>query len=503
VVHRWMNAASSDGMDPKEITTPTSAAELIEIVRAAERSKRRVRMMGSGHSFSDVAFTNDHLLLPNGLRTCLPLDRSRLKPLWQPERGLVRTQSGTTIRQLNRRLEALGLAFENLGGYDGQTIVGAASTGTHGSGLRFGPITSQIVSWQVVVAGGRLLQIEPEGGITEPSAFSGRLEENSDIAVELRQDNDLFNAMAVNLGCLGIVYAVVLRAVPLFWIRETRKMVDWEDLVAPSGFLLTLIADEGASLPDDLRHYEVYFNPYAANGRHRTLLTERRIVTRSPPAPLSQVRGTPASAWDAAFAVTGSDWNVLRLMQGLFDEASAGKLITNSLTHMVDPDYRQVSYRVFNLGDLNSARVYGVELAFPLRDTVRVVTRVFQIAEWLARRAPSQRCIHPAPITLRFVKASDAFLAPQQGSATTMMEIGVPVGGNGAEDLLKTYEEALVRELKVRPHWGLDLRYLHGADAVKRIWPDTWKAWLRIRAGLNSSHVFDGGITDRLGISGS
>src|SRR4051794_13068268 len=77
---RWFNAVKSDGVNPRVISTPVSAKDIVNAVLDAEKRNGRVRMTGSGHSFSDVAMTTDHLMSPRGLTQCLPLDRSRLTP---------------------------------------------------------------------------------------------------------------------------------------------------------------------------------------------------------------------------------------------------------------------------------------------------------------------------------------------------------------------------------------------------------------------------------------
>src|SRR5690606_26896431 len=201
---------------------------------------------------SDVAITDDMLLTPYKLDNVLTLDRSRLKQPQQPL--LARVQSGIRIRELNRHLDRQGMALENMGGYDGQTIVGAAMTGTHGSGLGYGPIASQIVSLQVVGEGGVMVQIEPADGITDAEIFPGTLEENPAIPVTLIQDDMQFNAMVVSVGSMGIVYSVTLKTEPKFWLREVRTLEKWADTKAPGGFLDRLMRgenlDDGEQQPD-------------------------------------------------------------------------------------------------------------------------------------------------------------------------------------------------------------------------------------------------------------
>jgi hypothetical protein len=501
----WFNAVGSDGIVPKRLTTPVDAADIVAAVRDAETRKGRVRMTGSGHSFSDVAMTADHMLSPRGLTSCLRLDRDRLRGPAKDDRHLVRTQSGATIHQLNRRLEAVGLAFSNLGGYDTQTIVGAASTGTHGSGLKFGPITSQIASFQVVVSGARMLQIEPASGISDPARYPCPLEEDPSITVELKQNDDLFYAMGVGLGCLGIVYAVVLWSVDLFWLHEERTLTTWEALTSEGGFLRRLMAHEGSDFESDLDHYEIYLDPYPHPlERTRAALLTKRYHKSERPAELSEKRGSGAALLEALGALLSPNDCGGQQRCGLIDamaflnETSAEGLIRNTLQSLRDPGYTNTGYRVFNAGDINLARVYGIELAFALSRTVEVVTRMFDIAK---RQGTEHRRFHPAPISLRFVGKSSFFLAPQEGHPTTMMEIGLPVGGKGAPELLHAYESEMVGDLRCRPHWGLDLRELRGEDAVKKLWPDTWDRWRAAYCQLNATGVFDGELTDRLGLS--
>src|SRR5690606_1584337 len=155
------------------IFRPHSASEIGGIVRLAEEQGRRVRMTGSGHSFSDVALTDDYLLQPDRLNRPLELDRARLAPEHTHDKQLVRVQSGMTIAALNAHLalQTPRLTLQNMGGYDGQTIAGVAMTATHGSGIAYGPIASQIVSMQIITATGKLFQIEPTIGISKRDAY--------------------------------------------------------------------------------------------------------------------------------------------------------------------------------------------------------------------------------------------------------------------------------------------------------------------------------------------
>ena len=502
---QWNNAVGTQSARPSLIMFPTTAGELAGVVRQAETAGKRVRMTGSGHSFSDIALTDDYLLLPGRLDALLDLDRAKLKPAVADDRHLVRAQSGITIRKLNSDLDQRGLALENLGGYDGQTIAGVAMTATHGSGLGYGPIASQIVSLQLVTVGGEVLQIEPTAGITDPQRHAGRLDEDPNVRVRLVQRDDWFDAVTVSLGCMGIVYSVVLRAVTKYWIHERRSIVPWSELARPDGVIDRLIAgkklsDQGPLDPD---HYEIYVNPYptrrsGAGPDHTCIYTERyRLDAPPPPTSDSAQRGRVGTGNLLANPVAR---HLAEDTLRSFLDGASGDLLhefhDGLLEYLEDDDYTDLSYKVFNLGDANRFRVYGIEMAFGLEQTVAATERMFELAAW----NESQNRHHTVPVSLRFVAPSRSPLAMQHGRKTCMMEIGMLVGQKGAGALLESYETAFVRDFGARPHWGLDLNVLKSEADVARLYP-AWPAWKAVYATLNAKGTFDGRVTDRLGIS--
>lgn len=504
VTSGWRNAVGTVAIDPDLLFAPGSAKELVAIVQAAESAERRVRMTGSGHSFSDVALSDDYMLLPTRLNRMLALDRTRLKPEHAGDRHLVRVQSGATIRELNAELDGLGLAFDNLGGYDGQTIAGVAMTATHGSGLTRGPIVDQIVSFQIVTTGGELLQIEPTNGITRPN-FTGTLEEDGSIPVRLVQNDDWFRAVGVSMGCMGIVYAVVLRAVDKFWLREERKLTRWSRIAAPGGYVERLI--HGRELVEgqqDPEHVEIYVNPYPTvwNGvsDHTCIITERyRLAEPQQPTAENQKRGVLGGGHFFADArARGIAEHILRATLDGHRGAQLHGIIETMLRILEDPDYSDVSYRVFNIGTLNYFRVYGIEMAFPVERTLDAVAELFRGAAAEEREGRH----HSVPVTLRFVNESPFHLAMMHGRKTMMMEIGMLVTARGSETLLRNYERRFLAApaLAARPHWGLDLSVLQGRDSVAALYP-AWPKWLTVYETLNAKGAFDGRLTDRLGIS--
>lgn len=486
----WSNFSKTENVTPAVLAQPNSIQELVTVVAAATEAGQRVRMVGSGHSHSDVAITEDVLLKPKGLTDPLELDRDRLYDPDEPQ--LARVESGITIRALNKYLDQQGLALQNMGGYDGQTIVGAAMTGTHGSGLEYGPIASQIVSLQVVVEGGTLLQVEPANGITNPHTFPGTLEEDASIPVQLIQDDSLFNALKVSIGSMGIVYSVTLKTDRKFWIEEVRTLAKWEDVKAPGGFLDRLMQglplnDEGPQ-PD---YYELQYNPYEVGGDRSFLITKR--YKSYEPLDVDPERGQPGTTLLSAI-VTLLEEPLIWILDNL--PQIAPTLVEQSLKSQADASYKNVSYKVFNIGVVNYTDAYAIEMGFDLQESVAAIESAFAIGEALRQEG----IVHSAPVAIRFVKASEELIAMSHGRDSMILELIMINGIDGDRQLFQTYAQTLLEDYYARPHWGLDLKLLQGTDWTETVFPG-WNEWLTQFNTINTTGTFDGKVTDRLEIS--
>ena len=185
----WRNHAGDQRCRPERIAHPRTTEELQEIVVDAEAAGRRVRAVGAGHAWSDVALTDGTLVETDELSGVLE----------QVGEDLVRVRGGTRIRDLNAALGARGLALRNMGGYDGQAIAGVVATSTHGSGMGFGPFPDDVRAIDLVASGGRLVHVE--------------------------QGDEAFPAVACSMGCMGIVDSLVLRVRPQIGRASCRERV--------------------------------------------------------------------------------------------------------------------------------------------------------------------------------------------------------------------------------------------------------------------------------------
>src|SRR3954453_7394479 len=170
----WRNWAGDQSCTPAELVRPRDREELAEAIGRAVAAGRRVGIVGSGHSFTEAALTGGTMVDVSSLSGVIDAD---------PDTGLVKVGAGTVLAELNEELDRLGLAMENLGDIDRQTIAGAISTGTHGTGARLRSLSSQVEARELICADGDVREVD--------AAAPG-----------------LLRAARVGLGALGAISAV-------------------------------------------------------------------------------------------------------------------------------------------------------------------------------------------------------------------------------------------------------------------------------------------------------
>jgi hypothetical protein len=475
----WHNHTGNQRCRPREQVAPTSPSKLAELVRRAEREGSTVHAVGAGHSWSDIALTDGYLVEPVHLGGLRALDDGTLKDDARAA-SLARVGAGTPLHELNPALERQGLALPNMGGYDAQTISGVISTSTHGSGLHWGPFPDLVRSLGLVVAGGELVRIEPEDGITDPARFEAVFGAEQ----RLIQDDDAFHAASCGLGCMGIMHELVIEVREKFWLNEVRTLDTWERVRG------SLTADAVLGEGD---HYELFLNPYTGDGgEHRLLVTRRRDCPQPVGLPDDKLQRHPLTELAAGSPIT---WMGLRLLARLLPGFVASRF-DDTLEDMTDDGYANASYKVFNIGEANHLPAYSMELAVTLEGNrhIECIDRLLEIA---AERRSGERLYHTSPIALRFVAPSKAYASMMYDRPTMMIELIMIAGTRSGERLLAGYEERL-SYLDVRPHWG-QLNELT-PERVEALYP-RWHDWLAVQRRFNSSGVFDSPFARRVGIA--
>ena len=360
---------------------------------------------------------------------------------------------------------------------------------------------------QVVGEQGKLYQVEPTNGVTDPKNFSGQeksKKKGKHIPVELIQDDNTFNAMLVSMGSMGIVYSLILRVEPKFWIHEERTVVTWDHF--KEDFLGKVIAKaEDSSIKlepsgkDDPCYYEFQVSPYPNDdGHHSVLLTKRwKLLKKEFDNDNPKYRGECGFGNHLGTALINLNQKPLEFLLNTFPSI-AKCTIESSINAQADQRFNNLSYNVFHIGDINYVDTKAIELHFNVQHSINVLERMFQTAQ----KCSDEGKVHTVPLAGRFVKASDGLLSMQNGINTLAVEIIVLDGLNNGAELLKQYENEYSQDpvFKARPHWGLNMNLFEGTKQIEELYPKTWNSWFKEYSRFNKGS-FDGAFTDRLGIS--
>ncbi len=475
----WHNHIFEQKVVPQLTFYPETLQDLRTIVLQAEAANSKVKACGSGHSWSAICPTLGYMVMPQKLTGLLPIPSEELNDFGKNLK-LVRARSGTRIRELNNLLDGKGLAIEWLGGFDGQTIAGVCQTSTHGSALGKGPLFEMILSYDIVGSNGKFYRIEKTNGITEPAAFKAG---NPDFT--LIQDDHFYNAVSVGVGCMGIIYSVTIKVVTAFYLEEKRSILTtWQD-IKPSLM-------DGSVFKGHF-HYELMVNPHRTkDGKHTLLITTREIVNK-PPAeiPLADRTRNELVELISSFNRKGA----LNWIFNLFKKSS-DTLIDEAIKSLYDKRYVNKSFKVFHIGEANNIPSYSSEIAFDMKDN-HYITCIDKMLEAIEEKKISKNLYHSAPIALRFVQNSEAYLSPMHHRHTCMVEVIMAKETKGALEMYSNIERTSYA-LGGRMHWG-QYNYLN-ATRVSEMYPalDSWKDVAKI---LNGTGVFNNPFSNSVGLS--
>jgi L-gulonolactone oxidase len=426
---RWRNWSGEQRCRPLLIQRPRTREGLIAAVLAATVQERSVKVAGSGHSFTGAALT-DGVMLDAGL-----LDRVLDH---DPASGLVKVEAGITLGELNRRLDRRGLAIESLGDIDRQTIAGAISTGTHGTGARFRNLSSQVEALELVTADGSLN------------------------ALDARSDADGLRAARIGIGALGALYSVTLRTVANFRIDRT-------DRPRPLAEVLASLDD----LADGIDHFELYVFPHT-----ETALCRESTRTQAPAEPPS-----PAAVYGREVVVenwvAGAMARIARHVPTAIPVLSRLAAAGTGRRRMLDR-----SFRVY--ASERRIRFTEMEHAIPREHAREAVERVLEIAA----RPEYRVCF---PIEVRFVAGDDAMLSPAYGRDSAY----IAVHHDHLGDWLPYFDAVatVMGDYGGRPHWGK--RHSLTAAELGGLYPrfDDFRA---IRARLDPEGAFANPYLERV-----
>lgn len=425
----WRNWGGNQRCDPVLVADPRSVDEVVDVVRGAAVAGDTVKAVGAGHSFTDAACTSGRLVRLGHLDRFLGHD---------VEAGTVTVEAGMRLFELNRELAARGLALENLGDIDRQTVAGALATGTHGTGLQFGGLATFVRGMEIVTAAGEV------------------------VWCSAAEEPELFHCARVSLGALGIVTRYELAVVPAFHLRAQEHRESVEELVA--SYAGTVAEHE---------HVDGYWWPYADVC---TLQCSNRVDE-----PV-QVR-SPYQQWrgDVLYGnyVFGTLLEIGRvrpaLVPGILRWVAAGV---------------GRSWKVDRSDAVFCARrlvpFVEMEYSIPAAD---LPAALLAVRELVAR----ERLVVDMPVELRVTAADDIPLSTAHARASAYLAVHVSAG-RPYEAYFRGVEE-IMDGFGGRPHWG-KLHFQTAATLAPR-YPE-WERFAALRARLDPEGRFANAYTDRV-----
>ncbi len=425
----WVNWAGDQRCRPARLVRPRTRDELAEAIASAAAAGQKVKVAGSGHSFTEAAMTEGTMVDLGGLSGVIDAD---------PGSGLVKVAGGTVLAELNEELAALGLAMENLGDIDRQTISGAISTGTHGTGARLRNISAQVEGLELVLGDGSIRHLS---AATNP---------------------ELLRAARVGIGALGAIAAVTLRCVPAFDLLRVDAPHPREEVL--DSFAERAVAHE---------HFELFTFPYADSA----LVLERNRVD-GPAKPRGRgaayLHDVVLENW-ALGLLAGTGKALPRTIPSL--ARLAGRLAAGSRTS-------DRSDRVF----VNERRVRFTEMEYGVpREAGPEAAR--RVIEWV--RANEFPVFFP--IEMRVAAGDDACLSPSHERDTAHIAVHQYRGMEWRPYFEAV--EAIMDDYGGRPHWGK--RHFQTAATLAPRYP-AWGEFQRARDTLDPQRVFANEYTNRV-----
>ena len=444
----WRNWAGDQSCRPAGVVRPRDRDQLVEEVAAAAAAGRTVSVAGAGHSFTEAALTDGTMIDLRALSGVIDAD---------PSSGLVRVGAGTVIAELNEALHGLGLAMENLGDIDRQTIAGAISTGTHGTGAELRNISAQVEAVELVLADGSVRELSAGEGDSAQGLGGGSAPGRGGEA-----EASLLQAARVGIGALGAISAVTLRCVPAFTLHRV-------DTPRPRGEVLASF-DQLADAND---HFELFTFPYAESA-----LVLERNRTEAPARPRGRraafLNDIVLENWALeAISATGKRFpRAIPRLARLAARLASGSKATDR------------SDRIF----ANERRVRFTEMEYgvPREHGPEAARRVI---EWVrANRYPVF-----FPIEMRVTAADDALLSPSHERDTAYIAVH-QYRGMEWRPYFEAVEE-IMNGFGGRPHWGK--RHFQTAATLAPRYP-RWADFQAARDELDPGRTFSNEYAARI-----
>ena len=423
---QWRNWAGNQKASPISISAPRSIADLSRLVSDAAARGEKVKAVGSGHSFTSAAATNGRMVRLDHLTGISHVDRIN---------NQVTVGAGTRLSDLNNLLDAEGLAMANLGDIAYQTVAGAISTSTHGTGRLLTGLAGQVTAMTLVSG---------DGTIINCSATT---------------NEHIFDVGRVSVGALGVIAEYTLQVVPSFRLRAMEQPMRLDDVL-----------ENIHELAAEHDHFEFFWIPHT-----KWALTKRNNRTEDDLQPLPRVKGWFEKTFMENYAF-GALCRVGRARPSLIPR------LATALPSSGSREYVDQSYKIF--ASPRIVRFYEMEHALPAEF---VAPALREIRAMIERKG----YLLNFPVEVRFTKGDDIALSTAYGRDTAYIAVHV-YKGMECEPFFRDVEDIL-RGYDARPHWGK--MHYRGADELSTLYP-RWDEFIALRDTLDPSRTFANVYTD-------
>ncbi len=428
---RWRNWGRSASAKVAWIARPTTPDEVATVVRNAAHRGLAVKAVGAGHSFTDIAATAGVLIQLDGLQGIVGVDAATKR---------VRVAAGTRLWRLGPMLREHGLALQNMGDIDRQSIAGATSTGTHGTGLRFGGLATQIVGATLVTGAGELLRVDAQN---RP---------------------ELLPAVRLGLGALGILVEIELQCVDTFVLRSADSPRPFDEVL-----------DGWTDLAEAADHFEFYWWPH-------TELAMTQWKTRLPGDTEFQ-KPNPVGLWAERRLLENE---ALRAQQAL------GHLIKPAIPALSrfatsvygDGEKTGLSYEIYASPRL--VRFRESEYAIPFDALPQALREVRGLVERKGWRISF-------PIEVRAAAADENWMSTAYGRPSAYIAVHRYFRDDPTE-YFRAFD-AIMRTYDGRPHWGK--MHSRSAEDLRPAYP-RFDDFLGVRDELDPDRRFTNGYLERV-----
>ncbi|MFE9023611.1 D-arabinono-1,4-lactone oxidase [Streptomyces sp. NPDC007808] len=417
----WRNWGGNVAARPAREVTPASVDELSAAVRRAAEDGLRVKAVGTGHSFTSIAATDGVLIRPQLLTGIRGIDRDAMT---------VTVEAGTPLKRLNLALAREGLSLTNMGDIMEQTVSGAISTGTHGTGRESASIAAQIKGLELVTADGSVLTCSE------------------------KENPDVFAAARIGLGALGIVTAITFAVEPVFLLSAREEPMPFEKVLAAFDELWA-----------ENEHFEFYWFPHTGNTN-----TKRNNRSAGPEKPVPQLQG-----WFEDEFLSNGVFQVAQWV-GRAVPAAIPAIAQVSSKALSARTYTDIPYKVFT--SPRRVRFMEMEYAVPREAVVETLRELKAMVDRSGVRVSF-------PVEVRTAPADDITLSTASGRDSAYIAVHM-VKGTPYQRYF-TAAERIFTAHEGRPHWGK----VHTRDAeyLAQVYP-RFEEFTRLRDRLDPDRLF-------------